>query len=315
MNNQQLYDVSVCQQLKEMLGEDICQTISQIRADQVTFVFDWSQKMKAKIYLLSGDLSSINLDPSILTVGNLFARFDMENPMAQVYGEKAYGHFIFRALERVKDMEHFNIPIKHGKKTQWLSLNLKRLKTNQQENDLIFGYVYKQSYEIPKAVLFYQAQYRDTETGLFNKESLKFHLLQLRGNDSAYGLYLDIDHFKSINDIYGHRFGDQYLKLLAKRFNEDSEPGIRYYRIGGDEFFVYLRNANEKKARFKAMEIIQTIETLTPEAREAGVSASVGIVAIDGLVNNFEDLMESADNAMYYSKRKGKGNISHTREV
>lgn len=310
-----LYDDTICQKLRQSFGLDVCQMIDNLRAQQVTFIFDWKQKMKAKIHILNGDLASIRLDPSVLVVSDLFARFDLKNPMAQIYGEKAYGHFIFRALDTVKGMEHFNIPVKIDDKTLWLSLNLQRLDIENEDHDLVYGYVYKISQEIPKAVLFYQAQYRDTETGLFNKESLKFHLLQLKGNDSAYGLYLDIDHFKSINDIYGHRFGDQYLRLLAQRFKEDDEPGIRYYRIGGDEFFVYLRSADEKRAREKAIWIIQTIENLTPESREAGVSASVGIVAIDGAVKNFEDLMESADNAMYFSKRKGKGNISHASEI
>ena len=92
-----------------------------------------------------------------------------------------------------------------------------------------------------------------------------YHLKHTRANAHSYGLYFDIDNFKRINDIFGHRFGDKYLIELSKKFMSTWEENVIYYRIGGDEFFVYMIDCTEQQANGKAIQVIYEVEWLDLE--------------------------------------------------
>ena len=85
--------------------------------------------------------------------------------------------------------------------------------------------------------------------------------------------------------------------------------------MGGDEFFMYIRNCTEKDACETARDIIYIVETLNAHGQQAEVSASVGIVPLIGNDIDFEKTIDLADRTMYYSKGRGKGLISNAREV
>jgi diguanylate cyclase (GGDEF)-like protein len=136
-----------------------------------------------------------------------------------------------------------------------------------------------------------------------------------KATDHSYGLFFDIDNFKRINDVFGHKAGDSYLTQLGEKLISDYEDEVIYYRMGGDEFFVYLVNCTEEAAYKKALDVIYTVETLNPQGQQVEVSASVGIVPIIGNDLDSVSLIDLADRTMYFSKQKGKGNISYAREV
>ena len=150
---------------------------------------------------------------------------------------------------------------------------------------------------------------KDTDelTGLKNKGALTREInLFLTEGSSEQGtmLLLDIDHFKSINDTYGHDVGDQVISrmghFLADYFSGDEIVG----RFGGDEFIVFIRNMADPDAvcRIANGLIRDASEKIVLPEEERGISVSVGAALYHGQENNYSDIFKKADTALYRAK-------------
>ena len=116
-------------------------------------------------------------------------------------------------------------------------------------------------------------------------------------------LYLDIDHFKAINDQRGHNTGDEVLKAMGAILRELTRQADYVFRWGGDEFLVLL-SASEPEARNKAKQIRQAfLETAIVNSLPDGVDVSIGTVAVPPETQDFDPLIEEADREMYRRKR------------
>jgi len=124
-------------------------------------------------------------------------------------------------------------------------------------------------------------------------------------------MFLDLDGFKAINDQHGHEFGDLVLKATADRIKNEIRETDTVARIGGDEFVVILSSLPEIAiAERIAGSLIQKIaEPLSVESAKVGVSVSIGIALYPENGDTAEDLIRSADKAMYRIKRQGKDNF------
>lgn len=122
-------------------------------------------------------------------------------------------------------------------------------------------------------------------------------------------IFCDIDHFKHINDTYGHDFGDQVLTQVAKVLKagiRDDDLAIRY---GGEEFLLMLKNCNEEQAAARAERIRISIEEAGKSQFEEGFSMSFGVAEYtDG--ETFENTKIRADQALYYSKEHGRNQVT-----
>jgi diguanylate cyclase (GGDEF)-like protein len=120
-------------------------------------------------------------------------------------------------------------------------------------------------------------------------------------------LFVDVDHFKHVNDRLGHAVGDQLLDEVADRLRESIRPGDVVARFGGDEFTVLLKNVRS------ADDAKQVADRITREMRvpmqiashELRVSASIGI-ALSDASSSADELLRDADLAMYLAKRNGR---------
>ena len=117
-------------------------------------------------------------------------------------------------------------------------------------------------------------------------------------------LFVDLDHFKLINDQLGHEAGDQVLREVATRLRRASRPGDVCARLGGDEFAVLLAGADEAAALAAAARVAAAIRAPLRRADDAFVplSASVGHATVRG-GGDPEELLRRADDAMYAAKR------------
>jgi diguanylate cyclase (GGDEF)-like protein len=116
-------------------------------------------------------------------------------------------------------------------------------------------------------------------------------------------LYIDIDHFKAINDQRGHTNGDEVLKTTGAILNELTRQADYVFRWGGDEFLVLL-SANEPEARKKGQQIRQAfLESAIVKNLPDGVDVSIGIVAVPPETEDFDPLIDQADREMYRRKR------------
>ncbi len=123
-------------------------------------------------------------------------------------------------------------------------------------------------------------------------------------------LFIDLDHFKVINDTLGHEAGDALLKQTAARLRESVRSGEVVARLGGDEFVVLCQDAVDladidSLASRILQAVIRPVRLLDQECR---VSASIGVAVYPGDGDSERTLMKSADTAMYTAKQDGKNN-------
>jgi diguanylate cyclase (GGDEF)-like protein len=143
----------------------------------------------------------------------------------------------------------------------------------------------------------------DSMTGLANRESF-FAALDSERRTGAL-LYIDIDHFKSVNDHYGHEVGDRVIRETARRITEVCRQDDLVARFGGDEFVVLLRHATLDTARTIATRVIEAASApLTSDGPET-VSVSVGLA----MLVNGANPVDAADQAMLSAKRNGRGRL------
>lgn len=157
----------------------------------------------------------------------------------------------------------------------------------------------------------------DGLTGLFNKRALTEIGTQklksaLRFNKPLSLLICDIDHFKKVNDTYGHDQGDVVIKGFAdvlKRVKRDTDAVGRF---GGEEFVVVCEETDERGAALLAERIRAELELTTfhTEQGTLNVTCSIGVAPFPSCGENWDALFKSADEALYLSKRGGRNRVS-----
>ncbi|MBI3344927.1 MAG: EAL domain-containing protein [Gammaproteobacteria bacterium] len=153
----------------------------------------------------------------------------------------------------------------------------------------------------------------DPLTGLPNRKLLDDRLRQVLSEADREGhmvalLFIDLDHFKHINDSFGHGMGDKLLRAVAGQLSAGLRAGDTIARLGGDEFAVVLPNIRHVD---EVAGIVRKIQALldapfTVDGRELHVSASIGITLYPLDEGDVEGLIRNADTAMYHAKESGR---------
>ncbi len=153
----------------------------------------------------------------------------------------------------------------------------------------------------------------DALTGLPNRtlllERLGHASLTARRSDAASALlFIDLDHFKVVNDAYGHRTGDELLVALAERMTGALRPGDTLARLAGDEFAVLCEDVGEEAV---VEEIVARLHRsldrpFTLSGGEVSITASIGMVMTGARGGTPHQLLHEADLAMYASKRRSR---------
>lgn len=148
---------------------------------------------------------------------------------------------------------------------------------------------------------------RDDMTGMLNRESFFAALEHARGKAGGALLIIDADHFKAINDSYGHLIGDEALLLIAGAIKRAMRAGDVLGRIGGEEFAAFLHGADEREAARIAERIRTEVELILfrPVERIVRLTVSIGGALFQETMT-LQDLMRSADLRLYEAKRRGR---------
>ncbi|CAN5236998.1 hypothetical protein BH11PSE10_BH11PSE10_01220 [soil metagenome] len=160
-----------------------------------------------------------------------------------------------------------------------------------------------------------QLAHFDPLTGLPNRVLLHERSSQAiqmarRNGEPLALLFLDLDHFKNVNDSLGHRVGDELLKLLAQRLKLQVREQDTVSRLGGDEFIVLLPGTDAAgAARVAAKVMQQATQAFQIDQNELTVTPSIGIALFPGDGADFDTLSKRADIAMYRAKRDGRNNF------
>ena len=167
-----------------------------------------------------------------------------------------------------------------------------------------------------EALIWHQAHF-DPLTGLPNRNMLRDRLNQYLKKSKRDGqqlalLFIDLDHFKEVNDTFGHDSGDRLLIQAARRIQSCVREADTVARMGGDEFTVILSELSDTAHLERILQnMLQALEAVFQLGNEqVYVSASIGITLFPGDATAIEDLFKNADQALYVAKGAGRNRFS-----
>ena len=150
----------------------------------------------------------------------------------------------------------------------------------------------------------------DPTTGLANRRELVRALDAALAAGAGVFLVLDLDHFKRVNDLYGHLAGDKVLRLVADAAREAAPADACCARTGGDEFAILLPAATAEAAEGVAQRIIECLSSpALIEGAQIQVTASIGLTDLSGCADD-EAALRQSDVALYAAKRAGRNDFS-----
>jgi diguanylate cyclase (GGDEF)-like protein len=156
-----------------------------------------------------------------------------------------------------------------------------------------------------------QLAQRDQLTGTLTRRGLvaraEGEIAEARLNNTPSALVMfDIDHFKSVNDRFGHATGDAVLKAVVASCEAVKPPGSFLGRVGGEEFAILLPRTSVAEAIGAAERVRATIERLAIDGGQLQVTASFGVALLDASITNADQWLAAADVPLYLAKRTGR---------
>lgn len=150
----------------------------------------------------------------------------------------------------------------------------------------------------------------DEMTQLLNKattEKMITQVLETHPEEFHAMLAIDIDNFKAVNDLFGHKVGDHVISVVAATIASQFRKYDIVGRVGGDEFVVFMRNIDTKEIAYtKAMKILQLMEAKDNMSIPDNITVSIGLCFTGGKEKDYAALFKKADEALYCSKKGGK---------
>lgn len=187
---------------------------------------------------------------------------------------------------------------------QGLEAELKRARRALEIKEIELKAVLAQAHEITNT---------DVLTLLPNRRKIIVDLQEEVIRSTRYGTPLsisivDIDHFKDVNDTYGHAAGDDVLRTIAARLREQIRNPDTLGRYGGEEFLIVLPNSELNAALEQANRLCQHVRALRIESNSHNLSVtiSVGVAQLKVTQENWEQFLHRADVAMYQAKNNGR---------
>ena len=158
---------------------------------------------------------------------------------------------------------------------------------------------------------------RDHLTGLFNRRYLyeTFDREFARAKRENYPLsvmMIDLDHFKEINDTYGHQVGDEVLVSLGNLLQRSIRQGDIACRYGGDEFLIIMPGIHEEDAEQRAETLRHEVKNIpiNSSKEKAFVTVSIGIAVYPKHGNDLDHIVKASDDALYEAKHAGRNRVS-----
>lgn len=151
----------------------------------------------------------------------------------------------------------------------------------------------------------------DPLTGLLNRREFSIQAKRhIENNNLSVACYLDLDHFKSINDTHGHAIGDAFLANVAEVLRENCRKEDLIARFGGDEFVIGFQDISIEGATHRVRSILQMCKNQI-DIEDASITGSVSIgLAEVNAEDDLDEILKNADTALYYAKTSGRNNFA-----
>lgn len=215
------------------------------------------------------------------------------------------------ALAKGAPFHSIAVGLVHGNDTRHLAFNGKPLFDEWGQPAGWRGVLADRTAEAAAQEQLHRLAHTDSLTQLANRFALHAAIeaqLQARPSTAAL-LLLDLDHFKAINDNFGHSVGDHLLNSVARRIEEHAPAQSLIARLGGDEFAVLLRDGSAPGRSSRELADLLVTELGRPHysgERRLRIGASIGIVDLSGDVDSVDELLVRADIALYDAKARGR---------
>lgn len=224
----------------------------------------------------------------------------------------------YRESERIRSvlntLQTFNeecyIEFLDGEK-RWQNVLLQPIYDNQNQATHIIGKVTDIQAQKEEQLLWRELAQRDSLTKIYNSAACRDLINKFLEEEKNYKgrlafIILDIDHFKSINDQYGHYFGDRVLQELAMTLSRVTKSTDILGRVGGDEFIIGLKYPESiEYVEVYCQRLLEVVSHHICKDKEIDVTVSLG-VAFSRKANTFDDLYQFADQALYQVKKTGR---------
>lgn len=160
-----------------------------------------------------------------------------------------------------------------------------------------------------------ELSYIDGLTGVYNRRTFERRLMEEftrhKRTESPLGIIMfDLDYFKTVNDAYGHQFGDTVLQQVVSMCKENLRTEDFLARYGGEEFVCLLINQNLEQTRLVAERLRKAIEQMPISMNSESVTVTISLgIADSSFCSDHETLLKLADDALYAAKRKGRNMV------
>ncbi|MBN2340955.1 MAG: GGDEF domain-containing protein [Deltaproteobacteria bacterium] len=185
----------------------------------------------------------------------------------------------------------------------------------------ILKFVYQDALDERYQKQMYESAVKDGLTGVYNRKHFNERIVSemsfaIRHRTSLSLLIFDLDHFKRVNDTYGHQVGDQVLTDVAEKIQFTLREEDFFARYGGEEFAVLARDINITGADAlgeRIRQIVQDLRIVTPFGVRVPVTLSIGVATVcDGAKVSHEALIKAADDNLYKAKESGRNRVVST---
>ncbi len=299
---------------------DFADKTSIMQSDTFKLRLAEAGKAPPSLVLLVGPASSVGRQWPLEDTDRIIGR----SPNAHIYVDdksvsKSHAKVMLQGGDvTMMDLESTNKTVINGKLIAPLSPI--KLSNNDQIKcgNVIFKFLEQGNLETVASAQTYGRSQTDALTGIANRGALNIKGPEAYKRSGLLGIPLsliafDIDHFKKVNDTYGHPAGDYVLKEIARVIGTRLIRGNDFFsRTGGEEFTLLLLGSNLKTAEEVAERIRQTIEAhqFQFEGTDIPITISAGVAIKNDQDPNWEAVYERADKALYHSKNTGRNRVS-----
>ncbi len=183
--------------------------------------------------------------------------------------------------------------------------------------EVLLRFSYQDSMDVEYQKHLRKLSIRDALTQIYNRHYFDDTLgrefnYAIRLNQPLSCIMFDVDHFKAVNDKYGHAAGDKVLQAIAKNILEKLRKYDVFARYGGEEFIILLRAVNLDNATLLAERIRKQVENLDilSDGLHLSVTISIGVATLDPVTSGTPDaLVKEADQYLYEAKRSGRNRV------
>lgn len=274
---------------------------------------DYSEQSSDWLWEVDEGLLIVNPSARFATAVNMEIR-DLRNmPFIDLFEESTERNQLAQCLSSGQMFREIHVPIKLAGERHWWKLSGRHIKTVKGQKDHIRGVAAditsaKKAEERVAHLAHFDSLTDLPNRALFN-QSLQRSIARMKPAQQLAVLYLDLDHFKTINDTLGHGAGDLVLKAVANRLERNIGMEDFVARLGGDEFAISLRNVeSEEEVHRTAQHLIAKLsEPVMVEGQPAATGVSIGIALSSTCNDDAEELIKHADIALYHAKENGRG--------